>query len=170
LNLSSLSAIDANLSWFAFDQNTPEAPPDLSNEAQVQSHSWFCGHYSQVLTALNDEEFAENYKKSLWECLPYPGLSLPNGHADVFYVSSSQFMTFQKAAALFAKFHIWLEIAVPSISQCILREFKRISIYTTWDSSRGNAPPPGTEVDVIHPIKLSIPELYDYTVQIVNKM
>ena len=179
LNLSRLSMMDTNVSWFTYDPNhltePPGVPPDLANDAQVQSDPW--GQLvkpfgaAAVLQALSNEEFAANYKKSLWECLPYPGLSLPRGQADVFFISSSQLTTFQKAAALFAKFGIFLEIAVPSIAHCVLRDFKSISLYTRWDNAgRGKPPPPGTDVNVIQPLKISAPEIRDFMDKFLDMM
>ena len=174
LDLRSLSVMDTDVSWFTFGLSVSMQKYDITNATLVQNDgwSWIKSPWGAraILNALDDPEFSMKYNASLWQCTPDVGLTAGRAQSDVFFISSTQYAAFEKASALFAKHQIFLEIAVPTIANCVLHEFRSISLWTTWDQSRGNPPPPGTKSQVFHPIKLSVPSAYDFAVQYVIEL
>jgi len=159
---------DSNQSWFTFVQN-PIVPYDIMNASRVQEDPWTWikseGGAPAILRALDDADFLAMYNTSLWTCTPNLELNVGRGQSDVFFISSRQYSIFKEAASLFAKHKVFLEIAVPTIAACLLGEFQTISLYTSWDNTRGQPPPTGAKANVFHPLKLSNQVAYDFVSQ-----
>ena len=159
---------DSNQSWFTFEQD-PLIKYDIMNETLVEKDAWSWikkpWGAKAILSALDDADFSSMYNTSLWTCSPNLELNVGRGQSDVFFISSGQYSTFKEAASLFAKHGVFLEIAVPTIAACILGEFQTISLYTTWDDTRGKPPPTGAQANVFHPLKLSNQLAYDFVSQ-----
>ena len=173
LNLQSLSSYETESSWFTLG-HSPAYGPDIFNQTEVNGYHWpwFKSPVGArtIIAALNDDEFAKMYNDSLWNCHPNQGLHLPYGQADVYFISTQNFKEYQKAAAMFAKFNIFLEIAVPTIAVCILPGFREINLWTRWDGDRGKPPPVDANFDIAHPLKLSNSEAYNFTFEFARKI
>ena len=162
LDLRRLSRKHTNQSWFTF---AGDEGVDMSNLTGLDV--WWAGNAPRVHEALENKEFSKLYADSLWNCSAAQGLVLKTagGTADTFFISGEQIAEYLTHAANFARFSIFLEIALPTIVRCIFAtQFESLGLWAGyWDGDRGKPPPPGTEADVLHPVKLSISEGYDFT-------
>lgn len=188
LDLKSLSeSMDSNQSWFTFKD--PIINSDITNEILVENDwwGWIRTQWGAkaILSALDDADFSAKYNTSLWTCTRNSGLSVGRGRSDVFFISSRQYPVFKEAASLFAKHGVFLEIAVPTIAACILREFLSISLWQganaghfenernfrdedfilNANSSCGSHTETSSCWQVLHPLKLTLQPVYDFVSQ-----
>ena len=180
LDLKSLSeSMDPKQSWFALDSAVPLditneiqpiVPLDITNEILasllVKNDGWVWADTPMgrpaILNALGDPDFSAKYRASLWTCTQdSPGSTL-TGRGDVFFISSRQYPVFKEAASLFAKHEVFLEIALPIIARCILRESLQEMSILQHPMGQGLPLPLPPGYQVYHPLKLSHQHNYNY--------
>lgn len=124
--LANATLLPKSLPWFSRKFNF--GPDMMDNDAVAKDGwKWYKGKFGSaaIRSALLNQTFDSAFGDTLRGCHEANTktvMRLPRGNGDVFYIPRSHLDQFQKAADFFSHHHIFLEIAIPTIAECIFTE------------------------------------------------